>query len=58
MNNDKKAVSVRQSDQEKAPTLLVQTGIQAGGFYERFYSWWEGVADGVNLFDRRTGAGW
>jgi hypothetical protein len=41
----------------KAPTFHVQTGVRAGGFFDSFYSWWEGVADGFNLFDDATGAG-
>ena len=67
MANDKKVTSIPQSHlasaegdaagQGKAPALHVQTGVQAGGFYDRFYSWWEGVADGFNMFDRATGAG-
>jgi hypothetical protein len=67
MDNDLKSTSIPQSHQiradggsaerGKAPTFLVQTGIRAGGFYERFYSWWEGVADGFNMFDKATGAG-
>ena len=57
MDKNKKVVSIHQSDQEKAPALHVQTGVQAGGFYDRFYAWWEGVADGFNAFDEATGAG-
>ena len=67
MGNDLKSTSIPQSHQTRAesdaagrgtaPTLHVQTGVQAGGFYDRFYSWWEGVADGFNMFDRATGAG-
>ena len=42
---------------EGAPTFQVQTGVKAGGFFSNFYSWWEGVADGFNLFDRNSGLG-
>ena len=44
-------------NQEKTQTFQVQTGVRAGGFYDRFYSWWEGVSDGFNEFDQNTGAG-
>jgi len=57
MDKNKKVVSIPQSDQGKAPALHVQTGVRAGGFYDRFYAWWEGVADGFNAFDRATGGG-
>ena len=67
MENDLKSTSIRQSDQTpadsdatergKTPTFHVQTGVRAGGFYDRFYAWWEGVADGFNAFDEATGAG-
>jgi len=67
MNTDMKATSTPQGHQTgadsdatergKTPTFHVQTGVSAGGFFESFYSWWEGVADGFNLFDRSTGVG-
>jgi hypothetical protein len=45
------------SVQGQAPAFHVQTGIRAGGFFENFQSWWQGVSDGFNAFDRSTGAG-
>jgi hypothetical protein len=41
----------------KTPTFHVQTGVRAGGFFENFQSWWQGVSDGFNAADRATGAG-
>jgi hypothetical protein len=40
--------------QSKNPTFHVQTGVRAGGFYDRFYAWWEGVAEGFNMADKLT----
>jgi len=67
MDNDLKPTFVPQSHRTSAdrgpdsrgmaPTFRVQTGVRAGGFYDRFYAWWEGVADGFNAFDQATGAG-
>ena len=67
MKTDLKSTFIPKSDQtnadreatgqSKTPTFHVQTGVRAGGFYDTFYSWWEGVADGFNMFDQATGAG-
>ena len=63
MNSKMKSTFVPQSKQtsadsqsagqEKTPTLHIQTGVRAGGFYD----WWAGVAEGFNAADRATGAG-
>jgi len=41
----------------KSKTFQVQTGVQAGGFYDRFYNWWQGVADGFNAADASNTGG-
>ncbi len=58
MNTKDKSTFVPQSNQptngrdsverEKTPTLHIQTGVRAGGFYD----WWAGVAEGFNAADR------
>ena len=67
MKTDLKSTYIPKSDQtsadreaagqSKTPTFHVQTGVRAGGFYDRFYDWWQGVAEGFNAADRAMGAG-
>ena len=48
MDNDKKVVSIRQSDQEKAPALHVQTDLRAGrGLLRRINAWFQDLTAGM-----------
>lgn len=45
------------TSRDEVPTFHVQTGVQAGGFFQRWQDWWDGVSAGFNAADRSTGLG-
>ena len=47
----------RTDAQGRAPTLHIQTGVRAGGYYDDFYSKWGSASSSYNAADRATGAG-